>query len=56
MSKTDTENKIKELLEQYIEENNIVNISISLDKKHFPHDKIKILKVNIVDLEELKIK
>ena len=56
MSKTETENKIKELLEGYIEENNIENISISLDKKHFPHDKIKILKVNIVDLEELKIK
>jgi len=56
MSKTETENKIKELLEDYIQENNIVNLSINIEKRHFPHDKIQILKVNIVDLEELKIK
>jgi len=54
MDKTEIENKIKELLESYIQENNIENISISLDKKHFPHDKIKILKVNIIDVEVIK--
>ena len=54
MDKTEAENKIKELLENYIQENNIENISISLDKKHFPHDKIQIIKVNIIDVEVIK--